>query len=311
MIKSKDLISVRDLSLNEIKEILNLALGLKNNKVKDVELKGKTLGLVFQKPSNRTRVSFTVAMNQLKGYSIYLAPDELQLGERESVKDAAKVLSRYLDVIAARTYAHDTILELAKEASVPVINALTDLLHPCQALSDIFTIQEIKGNFKKVKLAYIGDGNNVLHSLLFAASKVGLDLSIGAPEGYGPDENILKEAKNISQKTGSEVQLTYEPIEAVKDADFVYTDVWASMHQEEELEKRKKIFKSYQINKKLLSYAKKDCLVMHCLPAKRGTEITDEVLDGKQSIVYQQAENRLHIEKAILVLLLNNEGTLK
>lgn len=301
--KHKDLISIADVTPSEIEEILDLTSKLKANKAK-VNLKGKTLGLIFQKPSNRTKVSFWVGMNQLKGHCIYLAPHELQLGERETVKDAARVLSRYLDVIAARTYSHDTILELAHEATIPVINALTDLLHPCQALSDIFTVKEFKGGFKKVKLAYVGDGNNVLHSLLFAASKVGLNLSIATPKGYEPHTKILKKANDIAKKTHSKIELTHDPKKAVESADIVYTDVWASMHQKDELNKRKKTFGPYQINSKLLSYAKKDCSVMHCLPAQRGMEITDEVLDGPHSIVYDQAENRLHVEKAILVLLL-------
>ena len=302
--RNKDLISVDDLSFEEIERILNLARDFKKGKVAHISLEGKTLGLVFQKPSNRTRVSFSVGMYQLGGNTIYLSPEELQLGRREAVKDVARVLSRYLDVIAARTYSHKDLVEIAREASIPVINALTDLLHPCQALADIFTIREITNSFKDIKLGYIGDGNNVLHSLMLAASKVGLDLSCATPRGYEPAQNIVDKAMENAKATGSEILITDDPIEAIEDADFVYTDVWASMHQIDELENRKKIFAAYQVNDNLLSKAKKRCFVMHCLPAKRGLEITDEVLDGDRSIVYTQAENRLYVEKAILALLL-------
>ncbi|MCK4518537.1 MAG: ornithine carbamoyltransferase [Candidatus Omnitrophica bacterium] len=305
--KHKDFISIEELSVEEINQILDLSARLKANKARGVNLKGKTLGLVFQKPSNRTRVSFWVGMNQLKGHCIYLSPQELQLGERECVKDVSRVLSRYLDVIAARTFSHKMLVELAKYSSVPVINALTDLLHPCQALSDILTIKEIKKSFKGIKLAYVGDGNNVLHSLLYAAAKVGLDISYGVPKGYEPDEEILRKAKAIAKKTRSKIKKTNDAKKAVEGADFVYTDVWTSMHQEKAAAKRKKAFKSFQINTKLLSSAKRSCLVMHCLPAKRGLEITDEIMDGPQSIVYDQAENRLYVEQAILYLLLKDD----
>ncbi len=304
MLKRKDLISLDLLSKKEIDEILSLSLKLKKSKKAGYALKGKTLGLIFEKPSNRTKVSFWVGMVQLQGQCIYLSPAEIQLGKREAVKDAAKVLSRYLDAIAARTFSHETLVELAQHSSVPVINALTDQFHPCQALADIFTIFELKKKFKGVKLVYVGDGNNVLHSLLYAASKVGLDIAYAAPRGYEPDKKVLKTALGIAGKMGSVIEGFTDPKKAVKDADFIYTDVWASMHQEKELTKRKKIFKDYQINSALLKAAKKNTLVMHCLPAKRGLEITDEVMDGKQSIVYDQAENRLHVEKAILYLLI-------
>ncbi len=304
MIKKKDLISIEELDKKEVESILELASKLKKSKNRSTGLKGKTLGLIFQKPSNRTRVSFWAGMNQLGGHCIYLAPDELQLGKREAVKDVARVLSRYLDVIAARTYEHSTLLELAENADIPVINALTDLLHPCQGLGDIFTIKEQAGSFSDIKLAYVGDGNNVLHSLLYASARVGLNISYATPEGYEPDGELIKKAKEIADKTGVLIESFKEPDKAVKAADFIYTDVWASMHQEDELAKRKKIFAPYQINSKLLKLAKPDAKVMHCLPAKRGLEITDEVMDSEQSIVYDQAENRLHVEKAILLLLL-------
>lgn len=304
MIKKKDLISIEELDKKEVESILELASKLKKSKNRGAGLKGKTLGLIFQKPSNRTRVSFWAGMNQLGGHCIYLAPDELQLGKREAVKDVARVLSRYLDVIAARTYEHNTLLELAENADIPVINALTDLLHPCQGLGDIFTIKEQAASFSDIKLAYVGDGNNVLHSLLYASARVGLNISYAAPEGYEPDGEVIKKAKEIAEQTGALIESFKEPDKAVNDADFIYTDVWASMHQEDELAKRKKIFAPYQINSKLLKLAKPDAKVMHCLPAKRGLEITDEVMDSEQSIVYDQAENRLHVEKAILLLLL-------
>ncbi len=305
--KNKNLISIDDLTIDEIDEILDLADKFKRKKKLKFDLSGKTLGLIFQKPSNRTRVSFAVGMYQLRGNSIYLTSEELQLGKREAIKDAARVLSRYLDIIAARTYSHKTILELANEADIPVINALTNLLHPCQALSDIFTIKQLRDNFKDIKLAYVGDGNNVLHSLLLAASKVGLNLSAATPKGYEPDGNITEKAKENAEISGSTIEITNNPIEAVNNADFIYTDVWASMHQEDELDERKNLFKPYQVNAELLSKAKKNCFIMHCLPAKRGIEITDEVLDGPQSVVYDQAENRLHVQKAILFLLLKGK----
>jgi ornithine carbamoyltransferase len=304
MLKRKDLISLDVLSKKEIDEILDLSLKLKKNKASNCKLPGKTLGLIFEKPSNRTRVSFWAGMVQLGGHCIYLSPAEIQLGKREAVKDVAKVLSRYLDAIAARTYSHETLLELAQYATVPVINALTDLLHPCQALADIMTVYEVKKKFKKVKLVYVGDGNNVLHSLLYAATKVGLDIAYATPKGYEPDKEVVKTAKAIAKKSGSALEGFIDPKKAVSGADFIYTDVWASMHQENELAKRKKVFKDYQINGQLLKQAKKDCYVLHCLPAKRGLEITDEVMDGKQSLVYDEAENRLHVEKAILYLLI-------
>ncbi|MCK5306374.1 MAG: ornithine carbamoyltransferase [Candidatus Omnitrophica bacterium] len=304
--KHKDLISIEELTVKEVNQILDLSARLKANKAGGVNLKGKTLGLVFQKPSNRTRVSFWVGMSKLKGHCIYLSPQELQLGERECVKDAGRVLSRYLDVIAARTFSHKMLLELAKYSSVPVINALTDLLHPCQALSDILTIKEIKKSFKGIKLAYVGDGNNVLHSLLYAAAKVGLDISYAVPKGYEPNEEILRKAKVIAKKTRSKIEKSNDAKKAAEGADFIYTDVWTSMHQEKAAAKRKEAFKSFQINTKLLSFAKRGCLVMHCLPAKRGLEITDEIMDGPQSIVYDQAENRLYVEQAILYLLLKD-----
>lgn len=293
----KDLITIRDLTNVEIGELFSLAAALKSKrKTHEKLLNGKVLGLIFEKPSNRTRVSFEVGMFELGGNTVYLGSDEIRLGKREAVKDAARVLSRYLDCIVARTFLHTRLLEMAQYATVPVINGLTDLLHPCQALSDIFTIKEKKG-LKGVTMAFIGDANNVLSSLLYGCSKVGIKVNVASPKGYGLKNEILKDA-------GSGVTLFNSAKDAVKGVDIVYTDVWTSMGQEKEYKKRLKRFKGFQLNSDLLSLAKKDALVMHCLPAHRGEEITDEVLDGRQSIVIDQAENRLHVQKAILVKLL-------
>ena len=293
----KDLIAIKDLSSAEIKEIFDLASQLKaNRKTHDKPLKNKTLGLIFEKPSNRTRVSFEVGMIELGGHTIYLGSDEIKLGKRESVKDASKVLSRYLDGIVMRTFSHAKLIEFAEHSPVPVINGLTDLLHPCQALSDLFTIKEKKG-LKNITLSFIGDGNNVVNSLLYGCQKTGIKINVACPKGYEPDKSILKEV-------GDAVKLFNIAEEAIKGADFIYTDVWTSMGKEKEYKKRLKAFKPFQINTRLLKMAKKDALVMHCLPAHRGEEITDEVLDSPKSIVVDQAENRLHVQKAILMKLL-------
>ena len=293
----KDLISIKDLTSAEIIELFDKAAQLKlDRKTHEDLLKNKTLGLIFEKPSNRTRVSFEVGMFELGGHTIYLGSDEIELGKRESVKDAAKVLSRYLDGIVVRTFSHDRLIEMALHSSIPVINGLTDLLHPCQALSDLFTIKEKKG-LKGVTLAFIGDGNNVLNSLLYGCSKIGLKVNVACPKGYEPNSEILKEVSGA-------VTLFNSAKEAAKGVDIIYTDVWTSMGQQKEYEKRIKVFKDFQLNSKILAMAKDDAMVMHCLPAHRGEEITDEVLDSPQSIVIDQAENRLHVQKAILVKLL-------
>lgn len=301
----KDLISIRDLSSEEIKEIFALTDKLKKNKLKyDSVLKGKTLALIFQKPSNRTRVSFQVGMYQLGGNSIYLAPSELNLGVRESIKDVAKTLSRYVDGIVLRTFEHKNVIEMAKYATIAVINGLSDFSHPCQALADIYTIKEKIKSLKGATITYVGDGNNVCNSLLFTSAKMGLNMNVGCPRGYEPDAQVLKEAKIIAKENNASVNLFYNPFNAAKDADVLYTDVWASMGEEKEAEGRKKIFKDFQINNKLLKFAKNNCLVMHCLPAHRGEEITDEAIDSKNSVVFDQAENRMHVQKAILIKLL-------
>lgn len=299
----KDLISIKDLTKEEILDLFKLAKALKQKPLsRSTSLKGKSLALVFQKPSNRTRVSFEVGVFQLGGNAIYLGPDEVKLGVRESFKDAAKVLGRYADGIVARTFSHDDVVNMAKFSSAPVINGLSDLLHPCQGLSDLFTIEEIFGK-KKIKIAFVGDGNNVLHSLLVGSSILARDIHIATPPGCEPDSGILNEAKKCAAKNKSKVVLGNDPKKCVEEAHIIYTDVWVSMG-----EKSKKVgmetFRAFQVNEELLTSAKKDVLVMHCLPAHRGEEITDAVMDSKNSIVYDQAENRLHVQKAILLKLL-------
>lgn len=304
----KDLLSIKDLTEKDIKEIFLLTDKVKKNpfKFKDM-LYGKTIALIFQKPSNRTRVSFEVAMFQLGGNSIYLGENEIKLGIRESIKDVAKTLSRYVDGIVLRTFSHNNLLEMAKYATIPVINGLSDFSHPCQVLADLYTIREKFKNLKGIKLAYVGDGNNVCHSLLYGCPKLGIDIFVATPLGYAPDRTVVKEAIILGKKNNSLVKLFHIASEAVKNVDIIYTDVWASMGKEKEAKVRKKVFKDFQVNSKLLKLAKKTCLVMHCLPAHRGEEITDEVLDGPNSIVFDQAENRLHVQKAILIRLLNSK----
>jgi ornithine carbamoyltransferase len=306
-LKGKSISSVRDLSRDEIEEILQLASTLKKEakqgKFRPV-LQNRVLAMVFQKPSSRTRVSFEVGIHQLGGTAIYLSPQDIQIGRRETVADIARTLSRYCDCIVARVFGHKDILELIEYSSVPVINALSDLTHPCQALSDLLTIREKKGEFRGLKLAYVGDGNNVAHSLLFACAKVGINISVAAPQGYQPGEDIVKLAKEDARKTGAKIEITSDPSATVKDADIVYTDVWASMGQEGQQEERKKIFRNFQVNSELLRGAKRDHIVMHCLPAHRGEEITADVIDGPNSVVFDQAENRLHVQKAIMALII-------
>ncbi|MFH1854761.1 MAG: ornithine carbamoyltransferase [Candidatus Omnitrophota bacterium] len=293
----KGFLTINDLTKADIEEIFSLAAELKvNRKTHAALLKNKTIGLIFEKPSTRTRVSFEVGIYELGGNVIYLSSDEIELGKREAIKDAARALSRYLDGVVVRTFSHDRLLEMTRFSAIPVINGLTDLLHPCQALSDLFTVKEKKG-LNGVTFAFVGDGNNVLNSLLYGCNKMGIKIKVACPKGYEPDENILRETEAVTE-------LFNKPEDAVKDADVVYTDVWTSMGQEKEYKKRLKVFKKFQVNSKLLGLARKNAIVMHCLPAHRGEEITDEVLDGKQSIVFDQAENRLHVQKAILVKLL-------
>lgn len=301
----KDLIAIEELSRSDIAGIFSLTDKLKENKNKfGRALKGKTLALIFQKPSNRTRVSFEVGMFQLGGGSIYLGPGEINLGVREAVSDVARTLSRYVDGIVLRTFEHKNVLEMARAATVPVINGLSDYAHPCQAMADVYSVREKLKNLNKVTLAYIGDGNNVCNSLMTACAKVGLKMNIATPLGYEPASSTLKKARSMAVVNKSFINLFNDPLDAVKETDVVYTDVWTSMGQEKEAEERKKAFKDFQLNSNLLKNAKKGALIMHCLPAHRGEEITDEVIDGKNSIVFDQAENRMHVQKAILIKLL-------
>ena len=301
----KDFLSIVELTKDEISSLFELAKLLKK-KTKEREahpsLKGQTLAMIFQKPSARTRISFEVWMVQLGGHALYLAPTDIGLGKRESVADIARVVSRYNDGIMARLFGHEMIEELAEAASIPVINGLTDLLHPCQILGDMLTVLEHLGRFENVKIVFVGDGNNVANSWINYASRVPISLFLAVPEGYGPDEKILGDAQQAGL---SEIVIMRDPMEAVKGADIIYTDVWASMGQEDEAAERKKTFQPYQVNEELVSRAKPDVKVMHCLPAHRGDEITDAVIDSKDSIVFDEAENRLHIQKAIMVRLMD------
>jgi len=306
-IEVKDLLSVQDLSTTDIDTILSLAKTLKMQQKNGEQhhlLKGKTLGMIFQKASTRTRVSFEVGMWQLGGSALFLNANDLQIGRGELVKDTARVLSRYVDGIMIRTSSHDEVIEMAKYATVPVINALTEMMHPCQALTDIFTVMEHKGKLKGLKMAYIGDGNNMVHSLIHACAKVGMDLAIATPKGYEPDATIVSEALAIAAMNGSTITLGNDPLVTAEQADVLYTDVWASMGRETEQNIRKVAFAGYQINSAVMNVAKADAIVLHCLPAHRGEEITDEVMECKQSVVFDQAENRLHVQKAIMVLLM-------
>lgn len=305
--KTKDLITIGDLTPKEIFGILKLAYKLKKFPLSQKKIfKDKTLALLFQKPSNRTRISFEVAMVHLGGYVLYLSPQEIDMGMRESVKDVARVISRYVDGIVARVSSHKDLVEFAGYSNVPVINGLSDFAHPCQALSDLFTIKEKMRRLKKITLSYVGDGNNVLNSLMLVCAKTGVNMKIATPPGYEPEKDVVSEAKEAGVKSRAIFEIFNDPYEAVKNSDIVYTDVWVSMGQEAEREKRLKDFKNFQINNHLMKVAKKDALIMHCLPAHRGEEITD-VIDGKTSIVYDQAENRLHVQKAILLKILGRK----
>jgi len=302
----KDFISMLDADNLFIENIISLTFTLKEKQKRGEEytpLKGKTAALIFEKPSTRTRVSFDVGIYQLGGYGIYMDTQGSQIGRGEPIKDTARVLSRYVDFIVIRTFHQSNVEELARFSEVPVINALTDEEHPCQVLSDLFTIKEFLGKLKGVKVAYVGDGNNMCNSWLVAAATVGMDLSVATPEGYEPLKLYIEKAKEIASKTGSKITVTNDPVEAVKDADIIYTDVWASMGKEEEAEKRKKVFMPYQVNADLVKHAKPDFLFMHCLPAHRGEEVTEEIIESERSIVWDQAENRLHTQKALLLKL--------
>lgn len=306
MLKGKDLLSIHELSVEDVEEILQAAKELKAMQKAGIEhhiLEGKTLGMIFEKSSTRTRVSFETGMFQLGGQALFLSNRDLQIGRGEPIKDTARVLSRYLDGIMIRTFEHSKVEELAQYADIPIINALTDLLHPCQVLTDLLTIREHKGqNLKGLKLAYIGDGNNMTNSLMYGCAKAGMHFAAATPKGYEPDAQVTKNAIEDAKATGGSIQLTNDIFEAAKDADVLYTDVWASMGQEDEREARKKIFKGYQINKELLAVADKRAIVMHCLPAHRGEEITEDVLEANADVIFDEAENRLHTQKAIMAL---------
>ena len=305
----RDFLTLADYNGEELLYLLETAHVLKE-KQKSGEvyqpLKGKTLGMIFEKSSTRTRVSFETGIYQLGGMGLFLSSNDIQMGRGEPIPDTAKVLSGYLDGIMIRTFSQKVVEELAENASIPVINGLTDMFHPCQVLADFQTIQEIKGNLKNVKLTYIGDGNNVAHSLMLGAATIGMDISIAAPVEYQPDYAVIQKAKAIAAKKGSKVEVTEDPVRAARNADAIYTDVWASMGQEEEQMIREKQFSKFQVNEELFSNAKSDAIFMHCLPAHRGEEVTAEVIDGKQSVVFQQAENRLHAQKALMVVLMGS-----
>jgi ornithine carbamoyltransferase len=303
--RHKDFIEIHDYSAAEVREIFEIAREMKADPEKyRGALEGQTLAMIFEKSSTRTRVSFEVGMFQLGGHALFLSARDIQLGRGEPIVDTARVLSRYVDGIMARTYAHRTVTDLAAFATVPVINGLTDLSHPCQVMADYFTAWEKLGDLKGRKLAYVGDGNNMAHSLMFGAPKVGMHVAIATPAGYAPDATIVGAAQADADAAGTKVVVTTSIEEAVRDADVVETDVWASMGQEDEAEKRRRDFDGWQVDKRVMSMAKKDAIFMHCLPAHRGEEVAAEVIDSPQSVIYDEAENRLHVQKAILYALM-------
>lgn len=302
----KDFLSVRDFTKEEILHTFELAIDMKKDPLKySKSLTFKTLALIFEKPSLRTRTSFDVGIQQLGGFSLYLSPNEINLGKRESVYDVAKNLERMVQGIMIRTFAHSIVEDMAKFAKIPIINGLTDFSHPCQAMADYLTILEVKGKLdNSINLTYVGDGNNVAHSLMFAGARLGVNVTISTPKGYEPNLAAWQLATEDAKATGAKLQLIYDPMEAVKNADVIYTDVWASMGQESEAQLRKQIFMPYQVNMRLFSQAKSDAIFMHCLPAHRGDEVTDEVIDSPHSVVFDEAENRLHAQKAIMYQLM-------
>lgn len=302
----KDFLSIRDFSKEEILETFNLAIDMKKDPLKySKSLTFKTLALIFEKPSLRTRTSFDVGIQQLGGFSLYLSPNEINLGKRESVHDVAKNLERMVQGIMIRTFAHSIVEDMAKYASIPIINGLTDFSHPCQAMADFLTILEVKGKLdNSINVTYLGDGNNVAHSLLFAGARLGVNVTISSPKGFEPNLAAWQLATEDAKATGAKLQVIYDPLEAVRNADVIYTDVWASMGQESEAQIRRQIFSPYQVNMKLFANAKPDAIFMHCLPAHRGDEVTDEVIDSPHSVVFHEAENRLHAQKAIMYQLM-------
>ena len=303
----KHFISIHDITTEEFHALLDLAIRLKKETKAGIAhpiLKGRSLGMIFTKSSTRTRISFEVGMYQLGGHPLYLNANDMQLGRGESIYDTANVMSRFVDGIMIRTFAHQDVLDLAKYGTVPVINALTDDLHPCQAMADLMTVYEHKGKLEGLKLAYVGDGNNVAHSLLYACAKAGMHMSVATPKGYACAEEVVENAKADAKETGSRILITNDPEEAVAGADVVCTDTWTSMGQEAEKAERVKIFKDYQVNAALFAKSKEDSVFIHCLPAYRGYEVTEDVIDGPRSIIFDEAENRLHAQKAILATLM-------
>ena len=301
----RDLVSIIDVK-DDLKELVRLAIDMKGEQKDGLQMSpfnGKVLGMIFEKPSLRTRVSFDVGFTQMGGTALYLSPKEIQIGERESTYDVAKVLSRFVDMIMYRAFDSKNVEELARHADIPVINGLDNVEHPCQAVADFMTMTERKGDLKGLKLAWVGDGNNVLHSLMLGGAILGMNVTAACPEGFEPDEGIVKKAKRIGEDTGTRVEITGSPEEAVEEADVIYADTWVSMGDEEEKEKRLEIFRPYQVNMGLFNKAKGDAIFMHCLPAHRGQEVTDEVMDHKRSAVFDQAENRMHAQKAIMIRL--------
>lgn len=303
----KDFISLHDITKDELDMLLKLAIKLKAEQKQGIPhpiLKGKTLGMIFTKSSTRTRISFEVGMTQLGGYPLFLSSNDIQLGRGETIYDTAKVMERYLDGIMIRTYSHQDVLDLAEYAEIPIINALTDLLHPCQVLADLLTTYEHKGKLENLKIAYIGDGNNMAHSIMYGAAKAGMNCAIATPDKYKCDDAVAENAKADFKASGKILTLTSDPIEAISNADVVYTDTWVSMGMEAEKAQRIKDFEGYCVNNDLMKHANKDAIFMHCLPAYRGYEVADEVIDGPQSVIFDEAENRLHAQKAILATLM-------
>lgn len=306
-LKGRDMIELDEYSTEEIQFLLDSAIEIKR-KQKNGEvyqpLKGKTIGLIFEKSSTRTRVSFEAGMFQLGGHALFLSKNDIQLGRGEPISDTAQVMSRYLDGLMIRTFGHDNVVNLAKYASIPVINGLSDMAHPCQVLADLQTVLEHKGKLKGLKMAFIGDGNNMAHSILIGGAKMGMHVAVASPKGYEADASIVKLSEEIAAQTGGKITITQDPLEAAKDADVIYTDVWASMGFEEEQAQREAAFADYQVNEELVKAAKPDYLFLHCLPAHRGEEVSEGVIDGANSVIFDQAENRLHAQKALMVALM-------
>jgi len=306
----KDLLSIDDLAVQDVDSLFELVAECKRNPARFASAcRGQVLGMLFRKPSTRTRVSFEVGIFQLGGTGLMFRADDLQLGRGETISDTAKVMSRYVDGMMVRTFSHDEVVEFAAHASIPVINGLTDLLHPCQGLTDYFTMWEQGKEFKGLRVAYLGDGNNVAHSLMFGAARLGVHLRLGIPEGYEPDPSIMAAAREKTGSTGATIEIFNDPCEAVAEAEVIYTDVWASMGQEEEEEERNRLFRPFQVNGRLVARAHPEWIFLHCLPAHRGLEVSDEIADHPRSVIFDQAENRLHVQKGIMLNLMGRDGT--